>query len=308
MLIISAFVEVLLPVTVVVLCGYTLRRSFLIDLPSLNRLSMYVLGPALIFTTIVRIDVASNEALRIIAASVTVCLGIGAIGFAAGTALRLDRASLMALLLCVMFMNSGNYGLPTTRFAFGEAGFQRALLYFIAQTIMAQTLAIPIASAGRSDPGSAIRQIFRMPQIYAVAIGLLARFSGLELPQRIDALGSIFRGVALMADATLPLLLLLLGMQLAQGTAVEDGRLTALVTVLRLIVSPLLAYGAARALALDDLSLRVVVLEASMPTAVNMVLYSLEFNARPRFVAGVVVVTTAASLATLTVLLSVLRQ
>lgn len=308
MLIISAFVEVLLPVTIVVLCGYALRRSFLIDLPSLNRLSMYVLGPALIFTTIVRIDVAGGEALRIIAASVAVCLGIGTIGFAAGRALHLDRASLMALLLCVMFMNSGNYGLPTTRFAFGEAGFQRALLYFIAQTIMAQTLAIPIASAGRSDMGSAIRQIFRMPQIYAVAIGLLARFSGIELPQRIDALGSIFRGVALMADATLPLLLLLLGMQLAQGTAVEDGRLTALVAVLRLIVSPLLAYGVARALALDDLSLRVVVVEASMPTAVNMVLYSLEFNARPRFVAGVVVVTTAASLATLTVLLSLLRS
>jgi hypothetical protein len=50
-----------------------------------------------------------------------------------------------------------------------------------------------------------------------------------------------------------------------------------------------------------------VVLEASMPTAVNMVLYSLEFNARPHFVAGVVVVTTLMSLVTLTLLLSVLR-
>jgi malate permease and related proteins len=50
------------------------------------------------------------------------------------------------------------------------------------------------------------------------------------------------------------------------------------------------------------------VLEASMPTAVNMVLYSLEFDARPRFVAGVVVVTTALSLVTLTVLLGVLQS
>jgi predicted permease len=99
-------------------------------------------------------------------------------------------------------------------------------------------------------------------------------------------LGSAFRGVALMADAALPLLLLLLGMQLANGTTVEDVRLTMVVAGLRLGVSPLLAYGLARALALDDLALRVVVLEASMPTAVNMVLYSLEFNARPRFVQG----------------------
>jgi len=100
----------------------------------------------------------------------------------------------------------------------------------------------------------------------------------------------------------------LLGMQLANGTTVEDVRLTMVVAGLRLGVSPLLAYGLARALALDDLALRVVVLEASMPTAVNMVLYSLEFNARPRFVAGVVVVTTLMSLVTLTLLLSVLRR
>ncbi len=307
MFILSAFVDVLLPVTVVVASGYALRRRFALDLPSLNRLSMYVLGPALIFTTIVRIDMAGGEALRIIVASVAVCLGIGVIGLITGTILRLERSSLAALLLCVMFMNSGNYGLPTSRFAFGEAGFQRALLYFIAQTILAQTLAVPIASAGRSDLRSAVRQMFAMPQIYAVALGLLARFSGIDLPHRGDALGSVFRGVALMADAALPLLLLLLGMQLANGTTVEDWRLTAAAAVLRLGISPVLAYGIARALALDDLALRVVVLEASMPSAVNMVLYSLEFNARPRFVAGVVVVTTLLSLVTLTLLLSVLR-
>ncbi len=307
MVILSAFVEVLLPVTVVVASGYALRRRFDLDLPSLNRLSMYVLGPALIFTTIVRIEVAGGEALRIIAASVAICLGIGVIGLITGALMRLDRGSLAALLLCVMFMNSGNYGLPTSRFAFGEAGFQRALLYFIAQTILAQTLAVPIASAGRSDLRSAVRQMFAMPQIYAVALGLLARFSGIELPHRNDAFGSVFRGVALMADAALPSLLLLLGMQLANGIAVEDVRLTAVAAVLRLGVSPVLAYGIARALALDDLAWRVVVLEASMPTAINMALYSLEFNARPRFVAGVVVATTLLSLATLTLLLSVLR-
>ncbi len=307
MVVLSAFVEVLLPVIVVVASGYALRRRFELDLPSLNRLSMYVLGPALIFTTIVRIDVTGGEALRIIAASVAVCLGIGVVGLITGALLRLERSSLAALLLCVMFMNSGNYGLPTSRFAFGEAGFQRALLYFIAQTIMAQTLAVPIASAGQSDLRSAVRQMLAMPQIYAVALGLLARFSGIDLPHRSDAWGSAFRGAALMADAALPLLLLLLGMQLANGTPVEDVRLTAVVATLRLGISPILAYGIARALALDDLALRVVVLEASMPTAVNMVLYSFEFNARPRFVAGVVAVTTLLSLATLTLLLTVLR-
>jgi predicted permease len=151
-------------------------------------------------------------------------------------------------------------------------------------------------------------QVLRMPQIYAALAGVLVRVSGLDLArERTDALGALFRGAALLSDAALPVLLLLLGMQLAQGLAVEERGLTALAVGLRLLASPLLAYGLGRLVGLSDLALRVAVLEAGMPTAVNMVLYSLEFDARPRFVTGVVVVTTVLSLVTLTVLLGVLR-
>ena len=207
-----------------------------------------------------------------------------------------------------MFMNAGNYGLPATRFAFGEEGLQRALLFFIPQTILAQVLAVPIAGMARGTQANPLLQVLRMPQIYAALAGLLAHAAGINpTGQGHDVISALFRGVVLMSDAALPLLLLLLGMQLAQGVAVEQRGLTTLAVVLRLLISPVLAYGLARLLGLNDLSMRVVVLEASMPTAVNMVLYSLEFDARPGFVAGVVVVTTVLSLATLALLLSVLR-
>ena len=85
-MILSAFVEVLLLVLVVVACCSALRRVFLIDLRSLNRVSMYVLSPALIFTTLARIEVAGAEALRIAAAST-------------------DQAALSALLLSTQNKN-----------------------------------------------------------------------------------------------------------------------------------------------------------------------------------------------------------
>ncbi len=307
-MIISAFVQVLLPVLVVVACGYVLRRIFPLDLRTLNRVSMYVLSPALIFVTLARTQVGGAEALQIAAVSALFCLTIGALTLACAAPLRLTRAALSGLLLSTMFMNAGNYGLPTTRFAFGEDGFQRALLFFIPQTILAQLLAIPIARASAGDSRSSLVQVLRMPQIYAALAGVLVRVSGLNLAsERTDALGALFRGAALLADAALPVLLLLLGMQLAQGLVVQDRGLTALAVGLRLLASPVLAYGLGRLVGLSDLALRVAVLEAGMPTAVNMVLYSLEFDARPRFVTGVVVVTSVLSLATLTVLLGVLR-
>jgi len=100
--------------------------------------------------------------------------------------------------------------------------------------------------------------------------------------------------------------LMLLGMQLAQETAIDDYALTGWGVAIRLLASPAIAWLTATLLQLDDLATKVVIIQASMPTAVNMVLYSLEFNARPRFVAGAVVVSTVLSLVTLTVLLTVM--
>lgn len=306
-MLLSAFAEVLLPVVVVVACGLALRRAFPLDLQSLNRVSLYVLSPALIFTTLIRIEVTGEQALRLGLFSAVSCLSMGLLALLCAGGLRLERPSTAALVLCCMFLNSGNFGLPIARFAFGEAGLQYALVFFIPQSVLAQVLAPLIARMGSGSARGAWGQVLRMPQIYAVLSGIALRASGLDLAHRHDALGSLFDGVALLSEATLPFLLMLLGMQLAQGVAVEDGRLTTLAVGLRLLVAPALAYALALLLGLSDLALRVAVLEASMPTAVNMVLYSMEFGARPRFVAGVVVAATLGSLLTLTVLIGIMR-
>jgi malate permease and related proteins len=304
-MLINAFIDVLLPIVVVVGIGYALKRFLPIDTRSLNRLSMYALSPALIFINIIKIDIPGNDVLRISLVSVAACLGSGLIALMIARFLRQDAKSTSALLLVTMFMNSGNYGLPTANFAFGPAGLERALLFFIAQAIMAQTLTIAIAQAGQSDWKTGLRQVFKMPPIYAVLAALALRWMGFEVGAPNIA-GAMLNGVDLLAQATLPFLLMLLGMQLAQNTAVEDVKLTSIGVAIRLLVSPLIALGAALLLDLDPLATKVVVLQASMPTAVNMVLYSLEFDARPQFVAGSVVVSTVLSLVTLTILLTVM--
>jgi predicted permease len=269
---------------------------------------MYVLSPALIFTTMVRLSVAGDQAVRIALSSVLVIAVMGLITYSLGRLLSIDRGGLAALLLCTMFMNAGNYGLPTARFAFGEPGLQRALLFFIPQTLISQVLAIAIASSGHGATWRAsLRQVLRMPQIYAAAGGLLALMLGVRIGEGPPALDGVLRGIALVSDATLPLLLLLLGMQLAQGIDMVDPRMAGLAAGLRLIVSPLVALGIAWTLGLDDTAWRVIVLQAGMPAAVNMALYAMEFNARPRFVAGTVALTTLISPLTLTLTLALIR-
>ncbi|MCU0490101.1 MAG: AEC family transporter [Chloroflexaceae bacterium] len=311
---ISVLIEVLLPIAVVAAVGYALRRKLVLDLATLNRVMIYGFSPALIFTSLLRTQVAGEQAFGMIGLSVALVACVAVATWLCALPLRLPRADLSALLLSTMFLNSGNYGLPAARFAFGESGFERAVLFFIPQSILAQTLGIGIAAAGGMAPGTArravvlrmLRQVLTMPQIYAVAAALLARALGLRLDMPGVA-GGLLRGVALLSEAALPLMLTILGMQLAQGVVFEQPKLVALASGLRLLVSPLLAWGLALALGLDGLSLAVAVMQAAMPTAVNVTIAALEFNTRPSTVVASVVVTSLGSLVTLTVILSLLR-
>jgi predicted permease len=173
----SVFAQVLLPIVVVVASGYLLQRRLELDLQSVNRLSLYLLSPALIFS-LAQSRIELTETLRIGAFMTLFVISIGAVTWLVALLLRLDAIDRAALMLCVMFMNAGNYGLPAAQFAFGREGFDRAVLYFVVQAILAQTLAIYIAGASHGDRLGGLLRLLRMPQIYAVLAALAFRWGG----------------------------------------------------------------------------------------------------------------------------------
>ena len=303
----TVFAQVLLPILVVVASGYLLQRRLELDLHSVNRLSLYLLSPALIFASLAQSRIEATETLRIGAFMTLFVVAIGFVTWLVALVLRLDGIDRAALMLCVMFMNAGNYGLPAARFAFGQEGFDRAVLFFVVQAILAQTLAVYIAGAGHGDRLGGLVQLLRMPQVYAVLAALAVRLGGLRLdPEGEGILNDVFRGVDLVGDAAVPLLLIVLGLQLAETGRISEGPKVALATALRLGLSVPLAIGLSYALNLDGLSTKLAIMLSSMPTAVNVTILAIEFNVRPRFVSSVVVVSTAASVFSLTLILVLL--
>jgi hypothetical protein len=146
---------------------------------------------------------ATSERVRIVAFMVLFVLAIGAITWLSSRALGLNAAATAAMLLCTMFMNAGNYGLPVARFAFNQEGFERAALFFVVQVILAQTLAIYIAGAGHGDLREGLTRLLRMPPLYAVLTALAVRLGWMRSALMGDGvLGDLFRGVALVGDAS----------------------------------------------------------------------------------------------------------
>jgi predicted permease len=80
-----------------------------------------------------------------------------------------------------------------------------------------------------------------------------------------------------------------------------------LVSANRLVLGPLVAWAAASALGLGGVPWATSILLAGMPTAVMVTILSAELDARPALAVRCVIVSTMLSLATLTVLITLVR-
>jgi hypothetical protein len=92
-------------------------------------------------------------------------------------------------------MNSGNYGLSLNQFAFGDEALAWASIFYIAGTMLTNSLGVYVATVGKASPIRALLGLARVPSMYAVPLALVVRGAGIELPY------ALARPVELLAAA-----------------------------------------------------------------------------------------------------------
>ena len=130
---------------------------------------------------------------------------------------------------------------------------------------------------------------------------LVVREMGWALPDLIA------KPAALAGAASVPVLLVSLGAEMSQIRGVSDWRGAAVASAIRLGLSIPVALAAGAILGITGVTLSVCVLQFAMPTAVTPLALALEFGADPEFVTGAIFVSTLASVATITLLLTFLH-
>jgi predicted permease len=113
----------------------------------------------------------------------------------------------------------------------------------------------------------------------------------------------VARAVELAAGGTIPLMLILLGVQLTQVEFSGNQRALQLSVALRLVVAPLAALVFASLFGLQGFTRQASVTEASMPSMVSATVLAAEYNLDAKLVTAVVFISTLLSPLTLTPLL-----
>src|SRR3990170_2253080 len=213
------FVNVVLPVFIVAGLGFALERRFRIPIVPVNQIVLYLLMPCFIFTSLVPFELLREEPLRIGAYAVLLTVAMLAVGIVIARILRLDRATTSALLLTAAFPNLGNYGLSVVLLAYGAEGVRFGTILLAVQMLFGLTLAIFIASTGSASLRRSLGEVARQPALYAVVAALALGFTRVPVPAPIAT------AIALPAQAAIPVMLLVLGMQISGTARIEAPRL-----------------------------------------------------------------------------------
>ena len=293
------FVNVILPVFAIVAVGYLLQRRAQFELRPLADSSLYLFTPALVFSSLLRHElvVAQLGKFLLFMLLYTAVMTVVAVGISRGC--RLDGQDSRAMVLTTAMMNIGNFGLPLVLFAYGPEALSLSVLAFVIFNFALSSYAIVVAQ-GEAGVLEATGNMLKIPLIHATLLAFLVKALGWTLPE------FVMRPVELLGQAAVPVMLSLLGMQLARVNAISGWGFCLVATGLRLLLAPLVGVALVVLLGIDGLARKVLILQTSTPSAVLTLLYAVRYNTRPDLVSGTILLSTLLSAVSLTVILYLL--
>jgi predicted permease len=290
----------ILPIFIVIGLGYAFARRTHPDVRVASRLTLYVLSPSLVFSSLVESNVEGGEIMQIAVFASCMVVVMGLVGWSVARVLRLNSRQTAGFLLIAMFVNSGNYGLGLNQLAFGAPGESRAVIYYVTSSALVYTLGIVIAKGGDGGPRAALKHLFHVQPVYALLAVLFVRLTSFQVPE------PILRGIELPAAAAVPMMLLVLGIQLASTSIGKYWRPALAGSGLRLAIAPVIAFVIAGWFGLSGPARQASIVEASMPAAVINTILANEYDSEPKMVTGTVVLSTLLSPLTLTLIVALL--
>lgn len=262
--------------------GLAYEREFI------TNLVINVAAPALIFSTLAKLDVTAEAFFQMAGLAVLMTAGMALAGLAVLVPLGWSARKYLPALL---FGNTGNMGMPLCLFAFGNEGLSLGIAVFIIGAV-AMFVSAPALAAGRLD----WRQLVTSPIYYGIAAGLVCMMFALRLP------GWLANPADILGSMAVPLMLLTLGASIAGLTVRSFGR-SVVLSIVKITAGLVIGLALAEVFGLTGAARGVLIIQSAMPTAVFVYLFAARHDVVPEEVASIVLVSTLMSFATLPLLL-----
>jgi len=295
--------QALAPVFLLILMGYAIRRyQWLGDAfwPPAERLTYYVLFPALLIASTARADLAGDQVWAIAGALFAATLSIAVLALALKPFLGLKNPAFTSFFQGTLRPNTYVGMVPAFLF-WGDEGVAMLSIAVLAVVPLVNLLSVTVlviwgaGHEGARTPMKAVREVVRNPLVVACVAGFSLNALNLGLPPVIMPLLDI------LGRAALPIALMAVGAGLDFPDLLANRWLAGKAAILKLLALPALAWTVATALGLEGQALHVTLLYATLPMSASSYVLAREMGGDAPLAAGMITASTLAAMATMPV-------
>lgn len=294
------FFSVMLPIMAVFGLGFWVQRWKEIPVKSVSPVSIYIFMPLFFFSSLYEAKFDSRYTIMVVFIFFLLFMMV-LISKLLAKIFNWSKTVESAAILSTAFMNGGNYGIPMILFSLGEKALPFAVFYMVIQSLVINFFGVYFANRDSEGMMRAIRKIFTMPATYAAILAFIFNVMDWKLPD------PVYETIKMVGAGSIPLMMVILGMQLATiRTLAFNWKVLLSSVMVRMLVSPLIAFAFIKLLHIDPIIGGVILVMAAMPSAASATMYAIEFDTEPELVSSVTLVTTLFSFISITVLLNIL--
>ena len=258
--------------------GWLLHRKFSFTrefFASLEKLVYYVLFPALLFQSILRVPITVSSAADLFFATASVAVAGVALSWLALPLLRPTALAMASSAQCGYRFNT-YIALALAPSLAGAAG-QTTMALIVGFAVPLVNLAAVYALARQQGSGL-LGALLRNPLLMSTVLALVCNFAGLQLPQPVDTL------LARMGSASIALGILCVGASLTWQPGQTQFSLLGWILTVKLLLLPVCAWFIADWLGLDPLKRQMIILFAAMPPATGAYVLAVRMGGDGRLV------------------------
>jgi len=299
----TIFVNIILPIFLLIMGGVLLHKKFTLDLYTLAKINIYYFVPGITFVKLYEANFSVGLLIDVLTFFLLFMILLYGLAYGLNFILKNESGKRTAFTNSILFYNSANYGVPVNDLAFTHDPFAMTIqiLILVLQNVLTFSYGIISVQSVNKNAMKALLGYFKTPIFYAILLGVIFNAFHISLP-RFVMVPANYIGNALVSVS-----LLTLGAQVA-SMKLKKVNLAIVVNLLsRLLIGPLFAMALVIFLKMDGILAQALVISATMPTAVNVAIIAQEFKSEPEFTSQIVVLSTLLSSITVTFFIYLVR-
>lgn len=308
-----AVLSKILVIFAMILLGFIVCKAGILPFESnkyLVNLLMLITTPCMIISSMAGGDIhgeALKQTLQVLVLSAVWFVVMSLLAFLFAKFMkRTPKEDLGVLMVIMVAMNSGFMGFPVTRAIFGDYLFLLMVIQNVSLNVYIYFIAPMQANYGHSSSQTVKHVLVSLvnPATIAVLVGMVLMFGGLTLPV------PVMEFFTTVGDATIPLSMIIVGIQLANSDfrGVFRNKDLLLTSGINIIGMPLLTFLLVNWLPLAPEVKTTLIFAAAFPCAVASVGIISKEGRNASLAAEGVAVTTALSLITLPIIATLLSS